>query len=131
MKPEYSEKNGIGKKLIQFCIGTVSGLITAILTALLLSFVMTLSIVPDSMTSIAAMISSIFAAFVCGAVTVKLIGSWGLLYGAISGLTLFAVHAALSLIFASPCLLTDFLIALLIDTAVSAVGGVIAVNMGK
>lgn len=131
MKPEYSEKIGIGKKLIQFCIGTASGLITAAVTALLLSFVMTLSIVPDSMTSIAAMISSIFAAFVCGFVSVKLIGSGGLIYGAISGLMLFAVHAALSLIFASPCLLTDFLIALLINTAVAAVGGVIAVNTGK
>ena len=131
MKPEYSEKTGIGKKLLQFCIGTALGLITAAVTALLLCFVMTLSIVPDGMTSIAAMISSIFAAFVCGFVTVKLIGSGGLLYGAISGLMLFAVHSALSLIFASPCLLTDFLIALLIDTAVAAVGGVIAVNTGK
>ena len=131
MKPESSENNGIGKKLIQFCIGTVSGLVTATITALLLSFIMTLSIVPDSMTSIAAIISSIFAAFVCGFVTVKLIGSGGLLYGAASGLMLFAVHAVLSLIFSSPCLLMDFLIALLIDAAISAVGGVIAVNTGK
>ncbi len=131
MRPEYSEKTGIGKKLIQFSIGTVSGSVTAIITALLLSFVMALSIVPDSMTGIAAMISQIIAAFVCGFVTAKLIGSGGLLCGAISGLTLFAVHAALSLIFSSPCLLTNFLIALLIDIAAAAVGGVIAVNTGK
>ncbi len=131
MKSENSENIGIGKKIIQFCIGAVSGLMTATITALLLSFVMTLSVVPDSMTSVAAMISSILAALVCGFVTVKLIGSGGLLYGAISGLVLFAIHFALSGIFAGPCLLTDILIALLTDTVISAVGGVIAVNIGK
>lgn len=131
MRSENSENIGIGKKFIQFGIGAASGLITAVITALLLSFVMTLSIVPDSMTSIAAILSSILAAFVCGFVTVKLIGSGGLVYGAISGLALFAIRFALSLIFSGPCLLTDFLIALLIDTAVSAVGGVVAVNTGK
>ena len=131
MEHEHSERTDIRKKLIQFCIGAAAGIITAAVSALIFSFIMTLSIIPDSMTAIAAIISTILAAFVCGFTTVKLTGSGGLVYGALSGLLLFAVHSAISLIFSSPCVLTDFLIALLIDTAVSAVGGVIAVNTGK
>ncbi|MBQ6809129.1 MAG: TIGR04086 family membrane protein [Clostridia bacterium] len=131
MEREYSEKNGIGKKLLQFCIGAAAGIITAALTALILSFVMTLNFIPDWMTSIAALVTQLFAAFACGFVSVRLIGSGGLLYGAISGLVLFAAQTIFSLIFSSPCLLLNFIIALLIDTAVSAIGGVIAVNTGK
>lgn len=131
MEREYSEKNGIGKKLLQFCIGAAAGIIVAAVTALILSFVMTMNFIPDDMTSIAALASQLFAAFACGFVSVRLIGSGGLLYGAISGGMLFAVQAILSLIFSSPCLLLNFIIALLIDVALSAIGGVIAVNTRK
>ena len=131
MEQELSGKNILGKKLLQFLIGTAAGLLTALLTALVLSFIMTLNFVPDSTVKIASVVSSVLAAFACGFVTVNLIGSGGLFYGAFSGLALFTVQLILSLIFAGPCLLMDVLIAFLINTALSAIGGITAVNTGK
>ncbi len=131
MEREFSEKNMISKKLLQFLIGTVTGILTAVIIALFLSFIMTLSFVPDNMVKTASTAVSVIASFACGFTTVKLIGSGGLLYGALSGLMLFAVQLIMSLIFSSPCLLTDVLIAFLISTAISAVGGITAVNTGK
>ena len=131
MELEYSEKTGFGKKIIQFCIGLLAGLLTAFVTALILSFVMTVSFVPDSSIKIAAIVSTVSAAFVCGFTTVRLIGHSGLLYGALSGLILFTVRAAISLIFADPIIFLNFLIAFFIDTAVAAIGGITAVNIGK
>ena len=128
MEQEFSENNIIGKKLLQFLIGTAVGILTAVITALILSFIMTFSFVPDSAVKVASTVSSVLAAFACGFVTVKLIGSGGLLYGALSGLMLFTVQLILSLIFSSPCILLDVLIAFLINTAVSAVGGITEVN---
>lgn len=131
MELEYSEKTGLSKKIIQFCIGILVGTATAFVTALILSLVMTLSFVPDSSVKIASMISTVFAAFVCGFTTVRLIGHKGLLYGALSGLLLFAVRSAISLILAGSTVFLNFLIAFFIDTAVAAIGGVTAVNVWK
>ena len=131
MDQEFSEKNIIGKKLIQFSIGTATGILVAVITALISSFIMTASFVPDSTIKIASTISTAIAAFACGFTTVKLIGSGGLIYGALSGLMLFIIQFIASLIFSSPCLLMNVIIALLIDTAISAIGGVTAVNTGK
>ena len=131
MEQEFSENNIIGKKLLQFLIGTAAGFLTAVITALILSFIMTFSFVPDSTVKVASTVSSVIAAFACGFVTAKLIGSGGLLYGALSGLMLFTVQLILSLIFSSPCVLLDVLIAFLINTVISAIGGITAVNTGK
>ena len=116
--------------MMNFKIGFLK-LITAIIISLILSFVLTISFVPDSTVKIASTVTSVAAAFTCGFMTVKLIGSGGLLYGALSGLLLFTIQLILSLIFASPCLLLDVLIAFLINTALSAIGGITAVNTGK
>ncbi len=131
MEQEFSTKNILGKKLLQFLIGILSGILTAVIVAFILSLVMTLSFVPDSTVRIASIASNVIAAFVCGFVTVKLIGSGGMIYGALSGLLLFGILLIISLIFSSPCLFADVLLAFLINTAISAVGGITAVNTGK
>lgn len=131
MEREYAENGGSGRKLVKLMTGVAAGLVTAFVMSLIFGFVLTIGVVPDGLVSLASLLSAIAASFVCGFVAVRGIGSGGLLYGALSGFMLFVIQAILSLIFGGSLFTLDMLIALLVNTAVGAVGGVTAVNTGR
>lgn len=131
MEHEYTNEHNSGKKIIKLFLGTVAGCITALPTALILSLIMTINAVPDSMIYGASLITLAVSAFICGFATVRLIGSKGLVHGALSGVLFFAVQMSFGLIFADSHIIMNVLIALFIDTALAAIGGITAVNTGK
>lgn len=123
-----SEPSGLSGRLKSLLLGTVFGLAAAVLFSVLFSLLLPMSFVPDEMVSVCACAAVFFGAFVSGFVSLRLIGSSGLVNGLFAGILFAAVHLLAAMVsggvFSGPMIF----ICLGLEILGAAVGGLVSVN---
>lgn len=129
MSIKNQEKESLFDSFIRFAIyGALIGLAVVILTACLMALIFSFGILPISLASLLASISVAIGGLIGGFSAAKKLGKNGLLVGALTGLVLFIIFSAVSLIISKTAPSATTLIRALIFIISASVGGVLGVG---
>ena len=132
MKSHKEEQSAMVKKLLRpVIVGAVIGALCCTAILLLMAAVMAAQDIPRSAVTPMAIVAAAVGAFIGGFVSARIAKERGLLFGAASGLLLYALVAITGLIFLKEVRGIYLLIKAAVMIGCGAVGGIIGVNLRK
>ena len=117
-------------KIKKLLFGGLSGSVLAILLLLIFSAIFALSSIPDSLMDVFIYLTVAVASLTAGLISLKLIGTDGLVNGLIAGGVVFIIHIALGALMGDEGIV-QYLIYGALELPMGALGGVISVNLKK
>ncbi len=127
-----NEDTAMVKKIARpIVIGACVGAICCLLVLLVMAAIMAAQNIPKAAVTPMAIVAAAFGSFIGGIVSAKISGEKGLLYGAGSGLLLYAVVIIAGFAVLQDVRGTTMFIKLAVMVGCSAVGGIIGVNMKR
>lgn len=129
---EFSSKDLSRKQLFKsLFFGLVGGSLICVVVLLIASVVLSKSNMPQNTTNIVADATVVISSFAAGFIATKIFGKRGLLIGCLTGITFYLFLFLVSVIFFRSPITVAALTKLVMMTASSTLGGIIAVNFRR